>query len=106
MWSGLVGIVSKYEEWGSSGPGRSDMCLVCLSYSIACVQYGMCPVWGVSVWGVSVRGPAVTRCRRTRFFISLLVFYFFSKYRHIVHACLRPAYGRGPVQETPQCPVT
>ena len=65
MWSGLVGIVSKYEEWGSSGPGRSDMCLVCLSYSIACVQYGMCPVWGVSVWGVSVRGPAVTRCRRT-----------------------------------------
>ena len=65
MWSGLVGIVSKYEEWGSSGPGRSDMCLVCLSYSIACVQYGMCPVWGVSVWGVSVWGPAVTGCRRT-----------------------------------------
>ena len=65
MWSGLVGIVSKYEEWGSSGPGRSDMCLVCLSYSIACVQYGMWPVWGVSVWGVSVCGPAVTRCRRT-----------------------------------------
>ena len=65
MWSGLVGIVSKYEEWGSSGPGQSDMCLVCLSYSIACVQYGMCPVWGVSVWGVSVWGPAVTGCRRT-----------------------------------------
>ena len=70
MWSGLVGIVSKYEEWGSSGHGRSDMCLVCLSYSIVCVQYGMCPLWGVSVWGVSVRGlsvwsTAVTGCRRT-----------------------------------------
>ena len=65
MLFGLVCFVSKYVKCLSIGSGQYDVCPVCSCFSIACVLYGMCPVWGVSIWGVSIWGVLVAECRGT-----------------------------------------
>ena len=65
MLFGLVCFVSKYVKCLSIGSEQYDVCPVCTSFSIACVLYGMCPVWGVSIWGVSIWGVLVAECRGT-----------------------------------------
>ena len=55
MWSGLVGIVSKYEEWGSSGPGQQlDKPLALLSNNSF---YKKCGLAGVRKKRFLVRYP-------------------------------------------------
>ena len=72
MLFGLVCFVSKYVKCLSIGSGQYDVCPVCSCFSIACVLFGMCPVWGVSIGGVSIWGVLVAECRGTDSFPLIL----------------------------------